>query len=100
MREKEVAAGKIVRASATSKSAADDEAQHAFDFDLGTWKTHSTRLLHPLTVSKEWVDLDGVSVVKKVWDGKANLAEYKADGPVEGHLELMELWWFNTTTHE
>jgi hypothetical protein len=99
-REKEVAAAKIVRASATSKSAADDEAQHAFDFDLGTWKTHSTRLLHPLTGSKEWVDLDGVSVVKKVWDGKANLAEYKADGPVAGHLELMALRWFNPTTHE
>jgi hypothetical protein len=98
-REKEVAAAKMVRASDTSKLA-DDEAQHAFDFDLGTWKTHSTRLLHPLTGSKEWVDLDGVSVVKKVWDGKANLAEYKADGPVAGHLELMALRWFNPTTHE
>jgi hypothetical protein len=99
-REKEVAAAKMVRASAPSKSAPDEEAQHAFDFDLGTWKTHSTRLLHPLTGSKEWVDLDGVSVVKKVWDGKANLAEYKADGPVAGHLELMALRWFNPTTHE
>jgi len=99
-REKEAAAAKMVRASATSNSAADNEAQHAFDFDLGTWKTHSTRLLHPLTGSKEWVDLDGVSVVKKVWDGKSNLAEYKADGPVAGHLELMALRWFNPTTHE
>ena len=44
--------------------------------------------------------LDGVSVVKKVWDGKANLAEYKADGPVAGHLELMALRWLNPTTHE
>ncbi|WP_158942184.1 DUF1579 family protein [Granulicella sp. S190] len=73
--------------------------QRDFDFDLGTWKTHSTRLLHPLTGSTTWVDMDGVSVVKKVWGGKANLAEYKADGPA-GHVELLSLRWFNPTTHE
>lgn len=73
--------------------------QHDFDFDLGTWKTHSTRLLHPLTGSTTWVEMDGVSVVKKVWGGKANLAEYKADGPA-GHVELLSLRWFNPTTHE
>jgi hypothetical protein len=73
--------------------------QRDFDFDLGTWKTHSTRLLHPLTGSTTWVDMDGVSVVRKVWGGKANLAEYKADGPA-GHVELLSLRWFNPTTHE
>ena len=103
-REKQVAAAKMVRTSATAANteaqpAATDDGQHAFDFDLGTWKTHSTRLLHPLTGSKTWVDMDGVSVVRKVWDGRANLAEYKADGP-SGHLELMALRWFNPTTHE
>jgi hypothetical protein len=103
-REKQVAAAKMVRTSATAANTAAehpaaDDAQHAFDFDLGTWKTHSTRLLHPLTGSKTWVEMDGVSVVKKVWDGRANLAEYKADGPA-GHVELMALRWFNPTTHE
>jgi BNR/Asp-box repeat len=98
-REKEVAA-RMVRASAEASDGARDEAQHAFDFDLGTWKTHSSRLLHPLTGWKDWVELDGTSVVKKVWGGKANLAEYRADGPVAGHLELMALRWFNPTTHE
>ncbi len=71
-----------------------------FDFDFGTWKTHSSRLLHPLTGSKTWVDMDGVSVVRKVWDGRANLAEYKADGPAAGHVELLALRWFNPTTRE
>jgi hypothetical protein len=103
-REKEVASAKMVRTSATAESAdanniADEKEQHAFDFDLGTWKTHSTRLLHPLTGSNTWVEMDGVSLVKKVWDGRANLAEYKADGPA-GHLELIALRWFNPTTHE
>ncbi|MBB5331606.1 DUF1579 family protein [Tunturiibacter gelidoferens] len=73
--------------------------QRDFDFDLGTWKTHSTRLLHPLTGSTTWVEMDGATVVKKVWGGKANLAEYEADGPA-GHVELLSLRWFNPTTHE
>ena len=73
--------------------------QHDFDFDLGTWKTHSTRLLHPLTGSTTWVEMDGSTVVKKVWGGRANLAEYKADGPA-GPVELLSLRWFNPTTHQ
>jgi len=76
-----------------------EEGQHDFDFDFGTWKTHSSRLLHPLTGSQTWADMDGITVVKKVWDGRANSAEYKADGPA-GHVELMALRWFNPTTHE
>ena len=76
-----------------------EEGQHDFDFDFGTWKTHSSRLLHPLTGSKDWADMDGVSVVKKVWGGRANLVEYKADGSA-GHVELLGLRWFNPATHE
>lgn len=72
---------------------------HEFDFDLGTWKTHSTRLLHPLTGSTTWADLDGITVVKKVWNGRGNLAEYKADGP-SGGVQLLSLRWYNPATHE
>jgi hypothetical protein len=99
-REKDVAGAKLVRTSAmVDTDATSIDGQHDFDFDFGTWKTRSSRLLHPLTGSKEWVDMDGVSVVKKVWDGRANLAEYKADGPA-GHVELAGLRWFNPKTHE
>jgi hypothetical protein len=80
-------------------STAAEDGQHDFDFDLGTWKTHSSRLLHPLTGSTTWVDMDGATVVKKVWGGRANLAEYKADGPA-GPVELLSLRWFNPTTRE
>jgi hypothetical protein len=38
-------------------------------------------------------------VVKKVWGGRANLAEFKADGPA-GHVELLSLRWFNPATHQ
>ena len=73
---------------------------HDFDFDFGTWKTHSTRLLHPLTGSTTWVDMDGTTVVKKIWGGRANLAEYKASGPVAGQIELLSLRWYNPSAHQ
>jgi hypothetical protein len=101
-REEQPTTAKLLKTSTPVANTDTEQAvagQHDFDFDLGTWKTHSTRLLHPLTGSKTWVDMDGVSIVKKVWDGRANLAEYKADGPA-GHIELMALRWFNPSTHE
>ena len=73
--------------------------QHDFDFDFGKWKTHSSRLLHPLTGSKDWVDMDGVTVVKPIWGGRANLAEFKAEGPA-GTIELLSLRWYNPTAHQ
>ena len=47
---------------------------HDFDFEIGTWKTHVSRLTHPLSGSKTWVEYDGTTVVRKVWGGRANLA--------------------------
>jgi len=78
---------------------APEDAQHGFDFDIGTWKTHSTRLLHPLAGSKEWVEMNGVTVVRPVWGGKGNLAELEADGP-KGHLSLISLRLYDPTAHQ
>jgi hypothetical protein len=67
---------------------------HAFDFDFGTWKTHSSRLLHPLTGSTQWADMDGRTIVSRIWGGRGNLAEYEAQGPA-GHVELLALRLYN-----
>jgi hypothetical protein len=93
-----LSASEVHQASAEAASALRD-GQHDFDFDFGSWKTHSSRLLHPLTGSTTWVQLDGLTVVNKIWDGRANLAEFKADGPT-GHLELLSLRWYNPTSHQ
>ena len=66
------------------------DCSHNFDFELGTWHTHLTRLVHPLTGSKTWVEYDGTSDVRPVWNGKANLVHLVVDGPA-GHLEAMNL---------
>jgi hypothetical protein len=89
----------VSRSTSTSPSAGQEQAalrdgQHDFDFDFGTWKTHSSRLLHPLTGSTTWVDMDGITIVKKVWEGRGNLAEYKAKGPA-GDIELLSLRYYN-----
>jgi hypothetical protein len=72
---------------------------HAMDFDLGLWKTHSSRLMHPLTGSTEWKDMDGYTIVKPIWNGRANIAEYKGDGPA-GHVELLALRTYDPTTDQ
>lgn len=68
--------------------------QHDFDFDIGTWKTHLSRLVHPLTGSTTWIELDGTTVVRKIWNGRANLAELEADSP-SGHIEVLSLRLYN-----
>ena len=55
------------------------DGQHDFDFEIGAWKTHLRRLVHPLSGSSDWVELDGTTMVSKVWDGRANLAELTTD---------------------
>jgi hypothetical protein len=32
------------------------DGQHDFDFEIGAWKTHLRRLLHPLTGSTTWLE--------------------------------------------
>jgi hypothetical protein len=86
------------RASAAGAQAARD-GQHDFDFEIGTWKTHLKRLMHPLTGSKTWVEYDGTTVVRKVWDGRANLVELVADGPA-GHFQGLNLRLYNPEAHQ
>jgi len=72
------------------RSAAIRDGQHDFDFEIGTWKSHLSRLLHPLTGSTAWVEYDGTSVVRKVWNGRANLVELEVAGPA-GNIEALSL---------
>jgi hypothetical protein len=78
----------------TRAAAAPHDGQHDFDFEIGTWKTHFTRLVHPLTGSTKWLTYDGITTVTKVWNGRANLVELVADGP-DGHFEGLNLRLYN-----
>ena len=75
------------------------DGQHDFDFNIGTWKTHVLRLLHPLTGSTTWVQYEGISVVRKVWNGRASLFELEVDGPA-GRIEGVGLRLYNPQSHQ
>jgi hypothetical protein len=83
----------------SSQASAEHYGQHDFDFVIGTWKSHTSRLQHPLTGSTAWLEYDGISVNRKVWNGRANLAELEADGPA-GHLEVLCLRLYNPPSHQ
>ncbi len=75
------------------------DGQHDFDFEIGRWKTHLSRLVHPLTGSTTWVEYDGTTVVRPVWNGRANLVELGADGP-GGHFEGLSLRLYNPASRQ
>ena len=75
------------------------DGQHDFDFEIGTWKTNLRRLVRPLTGSTMWVEYEGTTVVRKVWNGRANLVELKVSGPA-GSFEGLSLRLYNPQSRQ
>ncbi|HEV2212252.1 MAG TPA: hypothetical protein VGS99_02790, partial [Gammaproteobacteria bacterium] len=71
-----------------------DPQQHGFDWQFGHWAIHMSRRQNPLTGSTSWTPLDGTVDVRKLWGGKANLAEIETQGP-SGHLLFLALRLYN-----
>jgi hypothetical protein len=86
-------------ATAAPQATTERDGQHDFDFELGSWKIHLKRRLHPLTGSTTWVQFDGTSVTRKVWDGRSQLEEFETDG-AGGHIEGLTLRLYNPQTHQ
>jgi hypothetical protein len=75
------------------------DGQHDFDFEIGAWKTQLRRRLRPLTGSTTWVEYQGTTVVRKIWNGRANLVELEVDGP-PGHIEGLSLRLYNPESRQ
>ncbi len=75
------------------------DGQHDFDFEVGRWRTHLRRLLKPLTGSTTWVEYDGTSTVRNVWNGRANLLELDVDGPA-GRIVALSLRLYDPHAHQ
>src|SRR4030095_5283011 len=80
-------------ASSNAPPASARDGQHDFDWECGKWHTHLWRLKQPLSGSNEWVEYDGTTVVRKIWDGRANMVELEVDGPT--HIEALNLRLYN-----
>lgn len=75
------------------------DGQHDFDFEIGAWKTRLKRLAKPLSGSKTWLEYQGTSVMRKVWNGRANLLELDVEGD-KGHIEGLSLRLYNPESHQ
>jgi hypothetical protein len=75
------------------------DGQRDFDFEIGSWKTQLSRRLHPLTGSTTWVAYEGTSVVRKVWNGRANLVELDVEGPA-GRIQGLSLRLYNPESRQ
>jgi hypothetical protein len=69
--------------------------EHDFDFEIGNWKTHISRLEHPLSGSTRWIEYEGTSVVRPLWNGRANTVELEVDGPDGRHIQGLSLRLYN-----
>ena len=75
------------------------DGQRDFDFEIGTWKTRLKRLLNPLTGSTKWVEYEGTTVVRKIWDGNANLVELDVSGSA-GSIKALSLRLYNPESRQ
>lgn len=73
--------------------------QRDFDFEIGTWKTKLKRLVKPLSASTEWVEYEGTTVVRKIWDGRANLVELDVKSAA-GRIEALSLRLYNPESRQ
>jgi hypothetical protein len=92
------------RSSDTSKTNAQAvpskrDGQRDFDFEIGTWKTRLSRRLRPLTGSTTWVEYEGTTIVRKVWNGRANLVELEVGGAA-GRIEGLSLRLYNPESRQ
>jgi hypothetical protein len=89
-----------IQSSSTSPAAsAERDGRHDFDFEVGNWKIHLKRLVHPLTGSTTWVEFDGTTVTRKLWDGRAQIEEFETVGTA-GHVEGLTLRLYHPEAHQ
>jgi hypothetical protein len=79
-------------AGAVAEAAAPGEhdGRHDFDFEVGAWRTRVSRLQRPLTGSTAWVEYEGTTLVREIWEGRALLVELDVAGPA-GRIEGLSL---------
>ncbi len=75
------------------------DGQHDFDFLLGTWKYHLSRLVNPLSGSTTWVEFEGTGTCRPIWGGLAQIDELEAEGPA-GHVQGLTLRLYNPQSHQ
>jgi hypothetical protein len=74
---------------------------HDFDFLIGDWRAHVRRLPERLVGSNTWIEYDGISNHKKLFDSNANFEEFdvrSADGKLRIKAQTLRL--YNPVSHQ
>lgn len=87
------------KSDAASTAAAAHDGQRDFDFEIGCWHTHVSRLAHPLSGATTWLEYDGTSAIRALWDGAANQVDLDVMGPA-GRIQGTSLRLYNPDTHQ
>jgi hypothetical protein len=85
--------------ASTRADAPPRDGQHDFDFLIGRWKVQVKRLKTTLRGAHYWYEMTGTSVVRTIWNGRANIEEFEADGP-NGHMEALMLRLYSPVSHQ
>jgi hypothetical protein len=93
------AAAAVGQQGPSSDAGSEADAQRAFDWEHGSWTVRLSRLVSPLSGSDEWVEYEGTSVVRPVWDGAANLGELDVAGPA-GRIVGMSLRLYDSGSRQ
>jgi hypothetical protein len=70
-----------------------------FDFFIGRWRAHNRRLRERLKGCKDWEEIEGVAVIRKVLGGLGNIDEISMDREI-GHLEGLTLRLYNPESRQ
>jgi hypothetical protein len=89
----------LVTLAGTAAPAQRADGQHDFDFEFGKWKATVRRLRDPFAEKKEWIEYTGPSIVRPVWDGRANLGEIDLSGPA-GKIRGLSMRLYDPATRE
>jgi hypothetical protein len=92
-------AGTEAQSASVAPQGAAHDGQHDFDPLLGSWSYRLRRRTHPLTGSTSWVDLTGTGSCYRLWDGRAQLDTFLANGP-SGRIEGLTLRLYNPKTRQ
>jgi hypothetical protein len=76
------------------------DGSHDFDFEIGKFKLKLKKLEKPLSGQKKWVEFEGVSTTRPLWNGKAQVEELELDSPIGGHIEGMTVRMYSTAGHQ
>lgn len=67
------------------------DAQRAFDWEIGTWRSTVEVLADPLSETPdEWLRFTGTSTVRPLSDRRANVVEFEVSGPA-GRIDALNL---------